>query len=150
MTADELKETLALELKSLKDKVDSNDYDNAVANAQRDTGWTCPVSVDFQIQWLKERAKRWLFFFLWTESAHKFKFEQINLQNRFEHYKILIEYMDKEFESAKEENIAEFSGAQPYEMFGTKIEAGFQYDDIGNDTTYEDTNIQIIEPGDTA
>ena len=38
MTADELKEVLALELKSLKDKVDSNDYDNAVNNAQRDTG----------------------------------------------------------------------------------------------------------------
>lgn len=148
MTADELKEVLALELKGLKDKVDSNDYDNALANAQRDTGWTCPVTVAFQIQWLKERSKRWLFFFLWTESAHKFKFEQINLQNRFEHYKILIEYMDKEFEVAKEENIAEFAGAQPYEMFGTKIEAGFQYDSIGNDTTYEEDNLVIIEPGD--
>jgi len=148
MTSDELKELLALELKSLKDKVDSNDYDNAVNNAQRDTGWTCPVTVAFQIQWLKERAKRWLFFFLWSESAHKFKFEQINLQNRFEHYQILIKYMDEEFEAAKEENIAEFAGAQPYEMFGTKIEAGFQYDEIGNDTTYNDDNLTIIEPGD--
>jgi len=148
MTAEELKEVLQLELKSLKDKVDSNDYDQAVNNAQRDTGWVCPVTADFQIQWLKERAKRWLFFFLWTESAHKFKFEQINLQNRFEHYKILIEYMDKQFESAKEENIAEFAGAQPYEMFGTKIEAGFQYDGLGQDTTYNDSNLVIIEPGD--
>jgi hypothetical protein len=150
MTADELKELLALELKGLKDKVDSNDYDNAVANAQRDTGWVCPVTTDFQIQWLKERSKRWLFFFLWTESAHKFKFEQINLQHRFDHYKQLIQYMDQQFESAKEENIAEFAGAQAYEMFGTKIEAGFQYDDLGNDTTYADTNLVIIEPGDAA
>ena len=150
MTSDELKELLALELKSLKDKVDSNDYDNAVNNAQRDTGWTCPVTVAFQIQWLKERAKRWLFFFLWSESAHKFKFEQINLQNRFEHYQILIKYMDEQFEAAKEENIAEFAGAQSYELFGTKIEAGFQYDEIGQDTTYNDDNLVIIEPGDTA
>jgi hypothetical protein len=150
MTADELKEILELELKSLSTKVDTNDYDNAVANAQRDCGWTCPVTVDFQIQWLKERAKRWIFFFLWSETAHKFKFEQINLQNRFEHYERLIKYMDQLFESAKEENIAEFAGAQPYEMFGTKIEAGFQYDYVGNDTTYEQTNLVNITPGDDA
>ena len=147
MTADELKELLEQEIKGLRTKIDSNDLDNAVNNAQRDTGWVCPVTSDFQIQWLKERSKRWLFFFLWSESAHKFKFEQINLQNRFEHYKQLIEYMDKQFEAAKEENIAEFAGASAYEMFGTKIEAGFQYDDVGNDTTYEGTNSVIITPG---
>lgn len=149
MTADELKEVLQIELKSLASKLDSNDYDQALNNAQRDTGWTCPVTIAFQIQWLKERAKRWLFFFLLSESAHKFKFEQINLQQRFEHYKELIKYMDEQFEAAKEENIAEFAGAQAYEMFGTKIEAGFQYDDIGNDLTYEDDNIVIVEPGDS-
>jgi len=149
MTADELKEVLQLEVKSLRSKLDSNDYDQALNNAQRDTGWTCPVTSDFQIQWLKERTKRWLFFFLWTESAHKFKFEQINLQHRFEHYKELIKYMDEQFEAAKEENIAEFAGASNYEMFGTKIEAGFQYDDVGNETTYEDTNYVIVEPGDS-
>jgi hypothetical protein len=33
-------------------------------------------------------------------------------------------------------------------MFGTKIEAGFQYDEIGQDTTYNDDNLTIIEPGD--
>lgn len=150
MTADELKEVLALELKSLSSKVDTNDYDNALNNAQRDTGWVCPVTTDFQIQWLKERSKRWLFFFLWSESAHKFKFEQINLQNRFEHYERLIKYMDMQFEAAKAENIAEFANASAYEMFGTKIEAGFQYDDLGNDTTYDDENLVIIEPGDAA
>ena len=149
MTADELKEILGQEIKGLSSKVDSTDFDNAVNNAQRDTGWTCPVSSDFKIQWLKERYKRWIFFFLWSESAHKFKFEQINLQHRFEHYKDLIKYMDEQFESAKEENIAEFAGAQAYEMFGTKIEAGFQYNALGQDTTYEDENLVIVEPGDS-
>lgn len=147
MTADELKELLSLEIKGLSTKVDSNDYDNAVNNAQRDTGWTCPVTSAFQIQWLKERSKRWLFFFLWTESAHKFKFEQINLQHRFDHYKQLIEFMDAEFETAKNENISEFAGVSAYETFGTKIEAGFQYDEVGNETTYEEENLVIIEPG---
>jgi hypothetical protein len=147
MTQEELEEILILELKGLSSKVTSNDLANAVSNAQRDTGWTLPQTTDFRIQWLKERTKRWIFFFLWSESAHKFKFEQINLQHRFDHYERLIKYMDELFENAKLENIAEFAGASAYEMFGTKIEAGFQYDDLGNDTTYSNNNRVIIEPG---
>jgi len=147
MNQEELEEILVLELKGLSSKVTSNDLTNAVNNAQRDTGWALPQTTDFRVQWLKERTKRWVFFFLWSESAHKFKFEQINLQHRFDHYERLIKYMDQLFENAKLENIAEFAGASAYEMFGTKIEAGFQYDDLGNDTTYSNNNRVIIEPG---
>jgi len=150
MTKEELIEIVSQEVKGLKDKLDSNDHDNAVSNAQRETGWVLPQTADFRVQWIKERTKRWLIYFLQVESASKFKFEGINLQQRFENYSNLLKMMDEQFQTALDENPGEFAGVDSFRMFGTKIDAGFQYDDIGNDTTYDDSNTVIVEPGDDA
>ena len=103
MTIAELTTLLRQEIKGLSSNFSSDDYTNAIGNAERDTGWSMPVSTDFKIQWMKQRATRHLFFFLLTESAHKFKYKQINLQHRFDHYKTLVKDMDASFEKAQEE-----------------------------------------------
>jgi len=147
MTKDQLIVRLEQEVKGLTSYLDSIDYRNAVEDASMETGFSFPVSTDFSIYWVKYRAKRHLFFYLLTESAHKFKYEQINLQHRFEHYKVIIERMDKEYDAVLENSYLEFSGASNVNVFGTKIDAGFQYDPLtGRDTTYDSSNETILTP----
>jgi hypothetical protein len=144
MTAHEAEQLLQQEVKGLDSYLDIQDYQNAVQKAQYDTGWTFPVTTNDRIYWILERAKRHLFFFLLSESAHKFKVKQYNLQHRFEHYRELIRDMDytweKYIEAVPDDSLA---------LFGTKIDAGFKYDeDTGIDKTYGDDNLVIFHPTD--
>ena len=54
--------------------------------------------------------------------------------------------MDYRYQKALEENYLEFSGASEVNIFGTKIDAGFQYDSTGRDTTYDDANVTVLTP----
>ena len=147
MTRAEMESLIEEEVKGLTNYLDAPDYRNACNDAIRETGFSFDLSSDFQIQWVKERSKRHLFFYLLTESAHKFKYEQINLQHRFEHYRKIVRDMDWRYDKAKEEFYLEFSGASSVNVFGTKIDAGFQYDSLtGRDTTYDDANVTILTP----
>lgn len=149
-TDDSMAEKLEEEVKGLGTYLVSEDYENAIADAKRETGFTLPNADDFQVYWLKTRAKRHLFFYLQTESAHKFKVDQINLQQRFDHYKDLIADMDKAYESALESNPEKFAGAEPFSLFGSKIDAGFSYEEqTGRDLTYDPDNLVVISPSDT-
>jgi len=135
------------EVKGLSSYLDRVDFINACNDAAMETGFSFPTSTDFQTYWNKLRAKRHIFFYLLSESAHKFKYEQINLQHRFEHYRSLIKDMDVQYEAAKEEFYLEFSGASSVNIFGTKIDAGFQYDPLtGRDTTYKSDNVPVLTP----
>jgi len=89
--------------------------------AMGDTGWSFPVSGTFQEHWSKQRTKRHCYFRLWTQSARKFKVEQLNLGERFTHYGKVIELMDLRFEKIMEECPEEFSGVDAYKMFGTVV-----------------------------
>ena len=147
MTKSEMESLLQQEVKGLTNYLASPDFSNACDDASRETGFTFALSTDFQIHWVKDRAKRHLFFYLLTEAAHKFKYEQINLQHRFEHYRRLVRDMDYRYQKALEENYLEFSGASEVNIFGTKIDAGFQYDALtGRETTYDDANETILTP----
>jgi len=147
MTKSELITLLEEEIKGLSSYLISSDYSNACDDASKETGWSFPVSGDFKIFWIKQRAKRHLFFYLLTESAHKFKFEQINLQHRFEHYKEIIDKMDEDFDKIQESRPEEFAQVDTYKMFGHKIDAGFQYEaQTGRDFTYDEDNEVIITP----
>lgn len=148
MTQTEMEEKLEEEVKGLGAYLVGDDYTNACNDASMDTGWPFPVSTDFKILWMKQRAKRYLFFYLMSESAYKFKYEQINLQHRFAQLKLSVEMMDKSFAEAIEANPQEFADVEDYELFGTNARAGFQYDPItGKDTTYSDNNKVIFTPG---
>jgi beta-galactosidase GanA len=141
-------ELIEQEVKSLSTYLDPEDYINALNDAFRETGWSCPASVSFQIHWLKMRAKRHIFFYLATESARKFKAKQFSLHQKFEHYMVIIEFMDKEFEKAKEEFPNQFTDANLEELLGSKIDAGFAYDKFGNEITYDVNQEVIITPSD--
>jgi hypothetical protein len=137
---------LKQEVRGLSSKLVANDYDNAIEDAQRETGWAFPVTVDFRIHWLKLRAKRHLFFYLASESAHKFKAKQFSLNQRFEHYTALIKNMDEEFLLAQEMHPEEFTGADVSALFGHKIDAGYAYDEFGRDITFDSDQQVIINP----
>jgi len=148
MTQTEMEEKLEEEVKGLSTYLEGDDYTNACNDASMETGWSFPVSTDFKILWMKQRAKRALFFYLMSESAYKFKYEQINLQHRFAQLKLSIEMMDKSFAEALEANPQEFANVEAYELFGTSARAGYQYDPItGKDTTYSDDNKTVFTPG---
>ena len=140
MTRDEMLLLLPAEVRGLNNYLTAEDYSNACDDAARETGWSFPVTDDFQILWMKNRAKRHLFFYLLSESAHKFKYEGISLNQRFDHYLALTKQMDADFEKAQETNPEEFMTGDSYLLFGTKIDAGFSYDEIGEDTTFFDDN----------
>ncbi len=144
MDLDTLIETVQAEVKGLSRYLEPIDYENAVSDAERECGWALPFTAAFRIYWLKQRTKRHLFFYLLSESAHKFKYEQINLQHRFEHYLKLIASMDENFEKIMEERPEEFLDAMGVidqaGLFGTKVDAGFSYSPSGRDTTYDVDN----------
>ena len=133
---------LKQEVKSLSTYLEAEDYNNAIADALRETNWTFPNTSDFQIYWLKNRAKRHLFFYLASESARKFKVKQFSLDQRFKHYMQIIKRMDEEFAEAQELHPEEFTGADTFALFGHKADAGFAYDEFGRDITY-DTDQQV-------
>jgi hypothetical protein len=148
MTLDDLLDLLPVEMKGLSKYLIAVDYENAVNDALRETGWSFPISGGDDKQtltmeyWVKTRSKRHLFFYLMSESAHKFKYDVISLDQRFLHYKSLIEQMDKDWDKFVADNPDLFlENAESW--FGTKIDAGFAYDEIGVDLTY-DSNIQVI------
>jgi hypothetical protein len=141
---------LEKEVKGLSSYLDGDDFSNACDDASRETGFTFPVADGFQTLWMKTRAKRHLFFYLLTESAHKFKYEQINLQHRFDHYRVIIKDMDQLYKEAIEEFAFEFAGVTAVNMLGTKIDAGFAYEpQTGRDQTYDDDNITVLSPKET-
>ena len=151
MTRKEMCSLLEEEVKGLTSYLDAPDYDHACDDASREIGWAFPVSGDFKVFWMKTRAKRHLFFYLLSESAHKFKVKQISLHQRFEHYDKMIDRMDQQFLAVQEMRPDEFADVESINLFGTVISAGFQYEpQTGIDTTYGEDNIVLHSPDENA
>jgi len=134
------------EVMNLADNFTSTDYSNALDDAERETGWAFPVSDGFRTLWQKSRGKRYLYFYLATEATEEFKVRQLHLNQKFDHLWKTITYMDKEFEAIQESRPEEFSDVSSSHAFGTKIDAGFSYDEVGRDTTYDPDNLVIFQP----
>ena len=143
----EIRGLIKQEVKSLATYLESEDYENALSDAKRETGWST-FTTNFKEHWIKMRAKRHLFFYLASETARKFKVKQFSLDQRFKHYMLLIKRMDEEFKEAQEEHPEEFTSADPSALFGSKIDAGFAYDEFGRDITYDSDQNVIITPSD--
>lgn len=146
MTESEAIVIVTREIKALSSNFDSDDYADAIDSAERETGFTFPVTSNFQIQWLLKRTKRALFFSLLTENAESFKFKQINLQDKFKNLSQLVDSMDKEFEQAQLDNIYEFAKVSAVQAFAHKIDAGFAYDEFGRDMTFDPDQLVSINP----
>jgi len=149
-TQAEMITTVEQELKGLSEYLETVDYTNAATDAANDTGWAFPVSAGFQTYWQKQRLKRHLYEYLRSESAHKYKVKVFSLNQRFEHYMELIKEMDQKFADIQESEPQEFASVDSYKLFGTNVNAGFQYDGVGNDTTYDSDNQVNFDPGENA
>lgn len=139
MTQQDVIDAVTTEVKALANFLTDDDYSRAAIKASQETGWSFPVSdaSNFRCFWMVERTKRHLISFLLTESASKFKYKQINLDQRFDQYKKMLVLMDEQFKDAQQESPFEFTNANATSMFGTYVEGGFSYDFTGNDTTYD-------------
>lgn len=146
LSKDDLMLKLKNEVKNLDTYLVNEDYKNATEDAINEFETSYPVEGQLLEFWVKKRAKRHLFYYLLSESAHKFKFEQINLQHRFDHYYKLIEVEDKLFALFIEERPDLFAGVDAFQIFGTKIDAGFAYTGTGIDITYNEDQLVEFDP----
>jgi hypothetical protein len=110
----------------------------AVNYASIELGWNLPETDPTRIMWLTKRGVRHACNILFIASAQAFKYKQVNLQHRFDHYDKLIKTMDNELEAALSSQPTLFSSVEAYKQFGTALNAGFIYDSIGQDLTYTD------------
>lgn len=110
----------------------------AADSAATELGWSYPQTDPTRIFWLTKRAVRHACYILFVASAQSFKYKQVNLQHRFDHYDKLIKTMDSEWETALSSQPTIFSSVDSYKQFGTALNVGFVYDGIGQDITYED------------
>ena len=148
MTSDELTTLVQEELGGLTDYITGgNDYTNAISKAERETGFAMPVSSDFQVLWMTERTKRHLLNGLRLPAAYGFQYKQIHLEHRFQNLDKIVKQMDNDFREALDENVSEFAGAEAYEMFGHKVDAGFATNVHGSDYTYESDQKVVVTPG---
>lgn len=110
----------------------------AANNAATELGWSYPQTDPTRIYWLTKRATRHSCYILWIASAQNFKYKQVNLQHRFDHYSSVIKAMDLEFSHALETDSSMFASVDTYKQFGTLLNAGFVYNALGEDITYDD------------
>ena len=138
---------LKIELRDTATQFTDPELDSCIDSGERETGFSLPTTEDFRIHWVKERAKRACFYMLLIDNAPKVRYEQIFLQQKYDHYKKLIDDMDKAYAKAIEDNAIEFSGITDiYKMFGSTISPGFSYDTItGEDTTFCDWNKVFVQ-----
>lgn len=145
MTSAQLIAVVKREIMSLSSEFTTQNYNDAVSDAERDCGWSLPQTDNFKVKWLKERTKRHLFWmYLIGSLGLNFQYEQVHLEHQFKQYHTLVKDIDESFEEAKNEDPAAFAGVSVSHLFGTKIDAGFQYDDVGRETTFDDDENEII------
>jgi hypothetical protein len=149
MTEQDVIKALKTELQSeLADELDTAAYRRIVAKTSAETGWSLPLSKNFQYFWYVERAKRHALYFLCTVVAPDFKYKQIELQQPWQHYWEMIKQADLDFKEALSEHPEEFPLEVDPAAFGVYIHAGFQYDTLGRDTTYDSDNKVVYSPED--
>lgn len=136
-SVDDVIDLVKIQLSTSSELVTDDGYESAVATALSELGWSLPNSDINQTLWITKRSLRHCLFILWVASAQKFKYKQVNLQQRFEHYNKLLKAMDEEFTLAQSDNAVLFTGVAAYKQFGTAVGPGFSYDAIGRDTTYD-------------
>lgn len=120
---------------SIHDFLSPTEISECCVDAASETGWAYPVVDPVKELWIKQRAKRHCYFKLWTQAARKFKVDQLNLNQRFDHYKLLIKQMDEAFATFVEENPEMLSDVETYKLFGTISGTGLVYDIAGKDVT---------------
>lgn len=116
-------------------KIEVTDFDASISQALLELNWSLPVEGSYAY-WVIERTKRHVYWNLLSGSAHKFRYKEIFLQNRFTQYLQLVKMMDATFREAVEKDMEIFD-TDVYPELLSYVTNGFVYDDLGRDLTYE-------------
>lgn len=127
---DELLDKVRILMGTSYDKVSDDGLYAAAEQALTELNWTLPETDNGKCFWIIERTKRFVISILLTESAHKFKYKQINLDQRFTHYFKLIELMDKQFVKSVSEDTTIFD-IGTLGFIAEYIDSGFTYNAVG-------------------
>jgi len=115
-----------------------------IAQAGEELGWVFPILVSRKAYWMVERCKRHTLYTTLVLQAERFQYKQIKLQQKFDNYFKIISAMDAEFAKAMEEEPALMDISALDDATSELLAkgfmanpAGFVYDQIGQDLTYE-------------
>jgi len=123
--------------------LEADAQDEAVVMAMDELGFSFPTTTSKQSFWATERTKRHALYIVVVSQAERFKYKQINLQQKFDHYFKIIEKADKAFASAIENDVSgtfpiELTDGDDFAVYGFLMNpAGFVYDQLGRDLTYD-------------
>jgi len=138
-------EKVQISLGDLIDQMDHPQIEFAIEQTLDELGWSLPISEGTRPYWAIQRAKRHCLDILRTTAAYKFKYKQINLQQRFEQLHRQIWQMDVDFKTALKYDASLFD-IDISDSFGTYLGNNMIYDTYGNDITkflmqeYDDDN----------
>ena len=133
-TMSEFKKQITIALSDLSSYLDSPQIEFAANQALDELEWSFPIEAGAKRFWAVQRAKRHAMDLLKTSAAYKFKYKQINLNQRFEHLSKQIWQMDSDFKEAMKNDVTLF-GIDACKTYGTYLGNGFVYDQYGNDIT---------------
>lgn len=131
-TSEQLISEVKLSLGSSSELIGAEGYEFVVSQALNELGWSLPVDGK-KAYWAVQRGKRHCLDILRTQSAHKFRYKDLSLNHRFNHYNAMVENLDKKFEKALDTDPDLLDIADMFRVFGTYVENGFVYDQYGND-----------------
>lgn len=153
MTEAEVKKAVKDELQEdAVNELSDTAFKRVINKTSSETGWSLPVAGNFKTFWFVERTVRHCLYMLCTKTAPDFKYKQISLNQPWEHYWEMIKHADEAFKEAVNENPEQFPvevDATTIASLGVYIEAGFSYDSLGRDTTYNSDHDTNFEPKET-
>ena len=103
-TKDQLIDIIVNKMGSNSSNVSEDGYGVAIDSALLELGWEIPCSHPKKIFWLINRSLRYSIEILLLESAHKFRYDKIFLQNRHTQYLATLNKMDQDFAKAVEDD----------------------------------------------
>lgn len=132
-TIDQLIGRINVSMGSSRELLEPEEYEFAASQALNELGWSLPISDLKKVYWIIERGKRHSLDVLRTQSANKFKYKDLSLNHRFNHYDALIKDLDNKFEKAMDTDPDLLDVSDTFSIFGTYVENGIVYDQYGND-----------------
>lgn len=132
-TVDQLSLKIRVSMGSSKELLEPEEYNFASSQALNELGWSLPINDPKRIYWIIERGKRHSLDILRTQAANKFRYKDLSLNHRFNHYNSLINDLDAKFEKALDTDPDLLGISDMFMVFGTYIENGIVYDQYGND-----------------
>ena len=134
---DNLIETIGFLMGAVSDTVTEEQKLAAISQATSELSWVIPNTDEAQCHWIIERTRRHLLYVIAIESARKFQYKQIRLNQRFNHYFQLIEKMDEDYAKAIDDNPSLFPSTSGT-WLTTYLPCDFVYDQAGKDLTYDE------------